>query len=89
MATTRRTRKKPESQPVDLEILDAQPAENAPENEKLTPKMTVGDEPHREGNRYAPKMKVGTPTLGRSPQHVTHVGLGKLEVITNGKRTYN
>jgi len=51
--------------------------------------MTVGDDPHKEGNRYAPKMKVGTPTLGRSPQFVTEVGLGNLQVTTNGKRAYN
>ena len=26
-------------------------------------------------NKYAPKPKVGTPTLGRSPNYVTKVGL--------------
>ena len=82
-------KKSPEpSAPVELEITDAV-IENPVESEKLTPKMTVGDEPHKEGNRYAPKMKVGTPTLGRSPQFVTEVGLGNLQVTTNGKRAYN
>ena len=35
-----------------------------------------------EPNKYAPKPKVGTPTLGRSPNYVTKVGLGKLTTIT-------
>ena len=35
-----------------------------------------------EPNKYAPKPKVGTPTLGRSPNYVKTVGLGKLQVIT-------
>lgn len=33
-------------------------------------------------NKYAPKAKIGTPTLGRSPNYVTKVGLGNLEVTT-------
>ena len=33
-----------------------------------------------EPNKYAPKPKVGTPTLGRSPKYVEIVGLGKLKV---------
>ena len=35
-----------------------------------------------EPNKYAPKPKVGTPTLGRHPNYVTKVGLGKLKAIT-------
>ena len=35
-----------------------------------------------EPNKYSPKKKVGTPTLGRSPNYVESVGLGKLKVIT-------
>ena len=35
-----------------------------------------------EPNKYAPKPKVGTPTLGRSPNYVKSVGLGKLQVET-------
>jgi hypothetical protein len=35
-----------------------------------------------EPNKYAPKPKVGTPRLGRSPNYVESVGLGKLKVIT-------
>lgn len=33
-------------------------------------------------NKYAPKPKVGTPTLGRSANYVTKVGLGKLTTVT-------
>ena len=33
-------------------------------------------------NKYAQKPKVGTPTLGRSPNFVTKVGLGKLTTLT-------
>ena len=36
-------------------------------------------------NKYAPKEKIGTPTLGRSPNYVTKVGLGGLKVIHNGR----
>ena len=35
-----------------------------------------------EPNTYAPKPKVGTPKLGRSPNYVESVGLGKLKVET-------
>ena len=36
-------------------------------------------------NKYAPKDKIGKPTLGRSPNYVTKVGLGGLKVIHNGR----
>ena len=35
-----------------------------------------------EPNKYAPKPKVGTPKLGRSPNYVETVGLGNLKVET-------
>ena len=35
-------------------------------------------------NKYAPKEKVGTPTLGRSENYVIKVGLGNLRTITYG-----
>ena len=38
-------------------------------------------------NKYAPKKKVGTPTLGRSTNYVESVGLGKLKVITANGNT--
>tara|TARA_B100001250_G_C19554722_1_gene680632 strand:+ start:332 stop:499 length:168 start_codon:yes stop_codon:yes gene_type:complete len=33
-------------------------------------------------NKYAPKMKVGKPTISTPGQKVTTVGLGNLKVIT-------
>lgn len=65
-----------------VELTVETPEPNTEPNQKLTPKMTVGDDPHVDGNRYAPKMKVGTPTIGRSPEFVTTVGLGNLKVTT-------
>ena len=38
--------------------------------------------------KYAPKEKIGTPTLGRSPNFVTKVGLGNLKVITPNGTEY-
>ena len=38
-------------------------------------------------NKYAPKPKVGAPTLGRSPNYVQTVGLGKLKVTTANGNT--
>ena len=38
-------------------------------------------------NKYAPKPKVGTPTLGRSPNYVTKVGLGNLTTVTANGNT--
>jgi len=35
-----------------------------------------------QGNKYAPKPKAGTPTLGRSTGYVTKPGLGTLQVST-------
>ena len=35
-----------------------------------------------DGNKYAPKQKAGTPTLGRSTGYVTKPGLGTLQVST-------
>ena len=40
----------------------------------------VVEEP--EPNKYAPKPKVGRPTLGRPANYVTKVGLGKLTTVT-------
>ena len=40
-----------------------------------------------EPNKYAPKPKAGTPKLGRSPNYVESVGLGKLKVITANGNT--
>ena len=40
-----------------------------------------------EPNKYAPRAKVGTPKLGRTPNYVETVGLGKLKVITANGNT--
>jgi len=32
-------------------------------------------------NKYAPRAKIGTPTIGKSTNYVETVGLGKLKVI--------
>ena len=32
-------------------------------------------------NKYAPKQRLGKPTIGLSPNYVTSVGLGKLNVV--------
>ena len=48
-------------------------------------KVEVVDAPpltEEQANKYAKKKKVATPTLGRSPNYVEKVGLGKLKVIT-------
>jgi len=73
----------------------------SPRKRKTYPKqaeggMDVAGSPHKypeahalkEENKYAPKEKIGTPTLGRSPNYVTTVGLGGLKVIHNGRTEY-
>lgn len=55
-----------------ITVETAQPDPNAKPNQVL-PSM-------KPNGNYAKKPKVGTPTLGRSPNYVTKVGLGKLKV---------
>jgi len=38
--------------------------------------------------KYAPTIKIGEPKLGVDPELVTRVGLGRLEVIDNGRTPY-
>lgn len=72
---------KNEKAPLTIETPVPNPPTEEPKN--LTPKMTLGEDPHTDdGNRYAPKMKVGSPTIGRGPNYVKSVGLGNLEVTT-------
>ena len=73
---------------VELTVETPEPLPPDPDQKSLTPPMTVGEDPHKEGNRYAPKMKVGTPTIGRSPNYVKSVGLGNLEVTTVNGNPY-
>ncbi len=69
----------------------------SPRKRRVYPKQAEGGfdaagspEKYKEAheNKYAPKEKIGTPTLGRSPNYVTTVGLGGLKVIHNGKTEY-
>ena len=72
---------KNEKAPLTIETPEPNPLTEEPKN--LTPPMTLGEDPHTpDGNRYAPKMKVGSPTIGRGPNYVKSVGLGNLEVTT-------
>ena len=70
---------KNEKAPLTIET----PEPNPVTQKKLTQEMTLGEDPYTDdGNRYAPRMKVGTPTIGRSPNYVKTVGLGNLQVTT-------
>ena len=72
-APKRRSRRKPtKSDPPRTSEVVEQPPNEKPVLEVETP----------EPNKYAPKPKVGTPKLGRSPNYVESVGLGKLKVET-------
>ena len=73
-APKRRSRRKPShttERPRTVETVEHPPTEK-PVLKVETP----------EPNKYAPKKKIGTPTLGRSPNYVDSVGLGKLKVET-------
>ena len=79
---------KKEGTPITVETPEPKPPSENPKS--LTPKMTLGEDPFTpDGNRYAPKMKVGTPTIGRSPNYVKSVGLGNLQVTTVNGSTNN
>jgi hypothetical protein len=73
---------------------EKKPAPKKPRSRKTYPKEAEGGfevagnpakykEAHE--NKYAPKEKIGKPTLGRSPAYVEKVGLGGLKVIHNGR----
>lgn len=70
-------------------------APTKPQRSKRTAPPQVEVEAPQEGveakpNPYMKRSKIGTPTLGRSPDYVQTVGLGNLTVITaNGKRNYS
>lgn len=69
----RRSRKKPTQVEAERTVKEVE----HPPTEKPVLKV---EEP--KPNKYAPKPKVGTPTLGRSPNYVTKVGLGNLTTVT-------
>jgi len=70
----KRPRKKPAPKPET--VTEIKEVEHPPEEKPVLKVETVKE------NKYAPKPKVGTPKLGRSPNYVETVGLGKLRVIS-------
>ena len=50
--------------------------------EKPVAEIKVETPEPNEPNKYAPKKKVGSPTIGRGTNYVESVGLGKLKVTT-------
>ena len=55
-------------------------------NKKVQPPLSKEDKElfseKENPNKYAPKMRVGKPTISTPGKKVTHVGLGNLKVIT-------
>ena len=51
---------------------------------KVQPPLSTEDKElfEEKPNKYAPKMRVGKPTISTPGKKVTHVGLGNLKVIT-------
>ena len=74
----RRSSKKPDSVEAPRTVTEVE----HPPTEKPVLKVETP-----EPNKYAPKPKIGKPTLGRSPNYVETVGLGKLKVITANGNT--
>ena len=78
MATPRkRQSRKAPSKPSTPEPERTVKAVEQPPNEKVEITVETPVVP-----KYEKKEKVGTPKLGRSPNYVTSVGLGKLKVTT-------
>jgi len=69
----RRSRKKPTQVEAERTVTEVE----HPPTEKPVLKV---EEP--KPNKYEPKPKIGAPTLGRSPNYVTKVGLGNLTTVT-------
>ena len=60
-----------------------------PKKAESGPGIAGSPEKYKEAhNKYEPKEKIGKPTLGRSDNYVTRVGLGGLKVTTNGNPQY-
>ena len=71
---TPRKRPRKKSAPKPEVVTEVVEVEHPPEEKPVLKVETVKE------NKYAPKKKTGTPKLGRSPNYVTTVGLGKLKV---------
>lgn len=52
------------------------------QREELPPEKDRGPGIAGNPNKYAQRPKIGTPTLGKSPNYVETVGLGNLKVIS-------
>ncbi len=61
--------------------MDNKQAPKRRQRSKAEPATTPEFTPVKPVNKYAPKAKIGKPTLGRSTNYVETVGLGKLKVI--------
>ena len=59
-------------------------AKRAPKKKEVQPPLSKEDKElfEEKPNKYAPKMRVGKPTISTPGKKVTHVGLGNLKVIT-------
>ena len=61
-------------------------AKRAPKKKEVQPPLSKEDKElfaeKERPNKYAPKMRVGKPTISTPGKKVTHVGLGNLKVIT-------
>ena len=61
--------------------MDNKQAPKRRQRSKAEPPTTPEFTPAKPVNKYAPKAKIGKPTLGRSTEYVETVGLGNLKVI--------
>lgn len=67
-----------------------------PENPPVTNPLSREDRedfatpsrPFKTPNKYAPKERIGKPTIGRPANYVTRVGLGNLKTITADASDY-
>ena len=71
MTEPKKPRRRSPSKASQAEAKPAEPVEA--QAEKIEEQIPI--------NKYAPKDKLGKPLLGRSPNYVTSVGLGKLNVV--------
>ncbi len=61
--------------------MDNKQAPKRRQRSKAEPPTTPEFTPVKPVNKYAPKAKIGKPTLGRPTEYVETVGLGNLKVI--------
>lgn len=61
--------------------MDQAPPRRMAKRTKFEPLPPVEPTPD-EANKYAKKVKIGKPTIGRSPNYVESIGLGTVRVLT-------